>query len=97
MLKGAPGDTPAQQPTSARAGHSASRWREIGVEIPPAILARADEVIDEAPRADAAAERRGVTDCLLLPRRALPIVAFLSPTTFAANIDAFRRGLRELG
>jgi hypothetical protein len=30
-------------------------------------------------------------------RRALPLVAFLSPTTFAANIDAFRRGLRELG
>jgi putative ABC transport system substrate-binding protein len=30
-------------------------------------------------------------------RRALPLVAFLSPRTFAANIDAFRRGLRELG
>jgi putative ABC transport system substrate-binding protein len=29
--------------------------------------------------------------------RALPLVAFLSPRTFAANIDAFRRGLRELG
>ena len=30
-------------------------------------------------------------------RRALPLVAFVSPRTFAANIDAFRRGLRELG
>jgi ABC-type uncharacterized transport system substrate-binding protein len=30
-------------------------------------------------------------------RRALPLIAFLSPRTFAANIDAFRRGLRELG
>ena len=30
-------------------------------------------------------------------RRALPLVAFFSPRTFAANIDAFRRGLRELG
>ncbi len=30
-------------------------------------------------------------------RRALPLVAFLSPRTFAANINAFRRGLRELG
>ena len=30
-------------------------------------------------------------------RRALPLVAFLSPRTFAASIDAFRRGLRELG
>jgi putative ABC transport system substrate-binding protein len=30
-------------------------------------------------------------------QRTLPLVAFLSPRTFAANIDAFRRGLRELG
>jgi putative ABC transport system substrate-binding protein len=27
----------------------------------------------------------------------LPLVAFLSPRTFATNIDAFRRGLREFG
>src|SRR5437660_187212 len=30
-------------------------------------------------------------------QRTLPLVAFLSPRTFAANIEAFRRGLRELG
>jgi putative ABC transport system substrate-binding protein len=30
-------------------------------------------------------------------QRPLPLVAFLSPRTFAGNIDAFRRGLRELG
>ena len=30
-------------------------------------------------------------------QRTLPLVAFLSPRTFAGNIDAFRRGLRELG
>ena len=30
-------------------------------------------------------------------QRTLPLVAFLSPRTFAPNIDAFRRGLRELG
>jgi len=30
-------------------------------------------------------------------QRSLPLVAFLSPRTFAGNIDAFRRGLRELG
>jgi putative ABC transport system substrate-binding protein len=29
--------------------------------------------------------------------RSLPLVAFLSPRTFAGNIDAFRRGLHELG
>jgi len=27
----------------------------------------------------------------------MPLVAFLSPRTFAGNIDAFRRGLREFG
>jgi putative ABC transport system substrate-binding protein len=30
-------------------------------------------------------------------QRTLPLVALLSPRTFAPNIDAFRRGLRELG
>jgi putative tryptophan/tyrosine transport system substrate-binding protein len=30
-------------------------------------------------------------------QQAMPLVAFLSPRTFATNIDAFRRGLRELG
>src|SRR5215469_3465439 len=29
--------------------------------------------------------------------RALPLVALLTPRTFDANIDALRRGLRELG
>jgi len=30
-------------------------------------------------------------------QKAMPLVAFRSPRTFAGNIDAFRRGLRELG
>ena len=30
-------------------------------------------------------------------QRPLPLIAFLTPRTFTANIDAFRRGLRELG
>jgi putative tryptophan/tyrosine transport system substrate-binding protein len=30
-------------------------------------------------------------------QQAMPLVAFLSPRTFAGNIDAFRRGLHELG
>jgi putative ABC transport system substrate-binding protein len=33
----------------------------------------------------------------LAQQRALPLVAFLSPRTSEANIDAFRRGLRDLG
>jgi len=47
MLKGAkPGETVARQPSAVELVINQATARKIGIEIPPAILARADEIIE---------------------------------------------------
>jgi putative ABC transport system substrate-binding protein len=47
MLKGAkPGETVAQQPSAVELVINKKTAQKIGIDIPPAILARADEIIE---------------------------------------------------